>query len=117
MNLTIDTYAWIEYFEGSLQGNKIKELLDNQDQYELFTPSIVLVELSDALIKGKIKIDWDDLVQFIKFNTKIVDIDEFIAREAGIIKSNLRKKHTDFGLIDAIILATARITNSRLLTC
>jgi len=116
MNLTIDTYAWIEYFEGSVQGNKIREILENENEYEVFTPSIVLVELADAVVKGKIKINWDELVRFVKLNTKIINIDEIVAKEAGIIKNNLRKKHPDFGLVDAIVLATARINNSRLLT-
>ncbi len=116
MNLTIDTYAWIEYFEGSVQGNKVREILENENEHEIFTPSIVLVELADAVAKGKIKINWDELVRFVKLNTKIIDIDDVVAKEAGIIKNNLRKKHPDFGIIDAIVLATARINNSSLLT-
>lgn len=116
MNLTIDTYAWIEYFEGSVQGNKVRAILENENEYEIFTPSIVLVELADAVAKGKIKVNWDELVRFVKLNTKIIDIDDVVAKEAGMIKNNLRKKHPDFGIIDAIVLATARINNSRLLT-
>ena len=115
MSLVLDTYAWIEYFEGSPSGLKVKEILEDSKQ-PLFTPSIVLAELSDAVVKGKVKTNWDDLVRFVVFNTKIKDIDPSIALEAGMIKNEMRKKHPDFGLVDAIVLATSRKTDSKLLT-
>ncbi|MBI4163781.1 MAG: PIN domain-containing protein [Candidatus Aenigmarchaeota archaeon] len=115
MSFVLDTYAWIEYFEGSPSGLKVKEILEDSRQ-PLFTPSIVLAELSDAVVKGKVKTSWDDLVRFVVFNTQIKDIDTSIALEAGLIKNEMRKKHPDFGLIDAIVLATSRKANSKLLT-
>src|SRR3989338_2194656 len=115
MSLVLDTYAWIEYFEGSPSGLKVKEILEDSKQ-PLFTPSIVLAELSDAVVKGKVKTNWDDLVRFVVFNTQIKDIDPSIALEAGMIKNEMRKKHPDFGLVDAIVLATSRKTDSKLLT-
>ena len=115
MKFTLDTYAWIEYFEGSSIGAGVKVVIEQED-CELFTPSVVLAELSDAVVKGKIKQDWQDLARFVTFNTQIQEIDAELARDAGIIKNDLRKKHPDFGLIDAIVLATARKTNSKLLT-
>ena len=56
------------------------------------------------------------MINFVTFNTKIIDIDEDIARDSGVIKNSLRKKHSDFGLIDAIVLATARKKDSKLVT-
>ena len=115
MKYTLDTYAWIEYFEGSSQGNKVKEIIENEDE-SLLTPSIVLVELADAVVKGKLNVQWEDVVRFVKLNTKIITIDENIAHAAGTLKNTLRKKHPDFGIIDAVVLATARINHSKLLT-
>src|SRR3989344_7123312 len=104
MNFTLDTFAWIEYFEGTVQGERVKEIIENEEN-TLFTPSIVLAELSDAIIKGKLKIDWDGIIKFICFNTQVKEITPNIAKESGLIKNVLRKKHSDAGLIDAIVLA------------
>ncbi len=113
---TIDTFAWIEYLEGTVSGEKIGEIIENDNEYTLFTPSIVLAELADALARGKLKINWEDIVRFIKFNTKIIEINEDIARDAGLIKFRLRKKYDDFGLVDGVVLATSLYTSSKLLT-
>ena len=43
MEIIFDTFAWIEYFEGTKKGNKVKEYLENN---EVITPIIVLLELS-----------------------------------------------------------------------
>lgn len=68
MNFTLDTYAWIEYFEGTKEGGNVREILENE-KHNLFTPSIVLAELSDTVFKGKIKVDWNDLIKFVTLNT------------------------------------------------
>ena len=115
MNFTLDTFVWIEYFEGSKSGEVIKQLLED-GIHNLFTPSIALAELSDAVVKGKVRADWSDVIRFVALNTHIKEIDSEIAGESGIIKNNLRKKHPNFGLIDAIVLATARKLKSLLLT-
>ncbi len=115
MNITFDTYAWIEYLEGSAEGKEIRKYLESPSG-GLFTPSIVLAELSDAIFRGKIRVECSDLFRFIKINTTIVDISEDIAKMAGTIKSEIRKKHPGIGLIDAIVLSTARVCNSNLLT-
>ena len=115
MIYTLDTYAWIEYFEGSPSGDRIKKIIESGDEI-LFTPSIVLAELSDAVVKGKVKVNWLDVIKFVSINTKIKEIDTEIAGKSGELKNSLRKKHTDFGFIDAIVLATSIKTNSKLLT-
>jgi len=115
MKFTLDTYAWIEYLEGSNEGEKVREILEEGEQ-EIFTPSIVLAELSDAIIKGKVGINWNDLLKLIKIKTNIIFINEDIAKNAGIIKAELRKKHSGVGLIDCIILSISRAKKSVLIT-
>ena len=115
MSYTLDTYAWIEYFEGSPQGERVRRIIEGSHE-KLFTPSIVLAELSDAIVKGKVKLEWGDAARFIFLNTEIKDIDSNVAEKAGILKNSLRKKHPDFGIVDAIVLATSIKTSSKLLT-
>ncbi len=43
MKIVFDTYAWVEFFEGTRKGKIVNEYLENE---EVLTPSIVLLELS-----------------------------------------------------------------------
>ena len=111
--IIIDTYAWIEYFKGSEEGEKAKKFIEGQ--FELLTPSIVIAELSDKYRRERI-MDWDARNRFIKLKTKILSLDENIADKAGELKQNLRKTYKDTGLADAIILAHSLDRNGRILT-
>lgn len=115
MTLILDTYAWIEYFEGSSQGIEVRKLLDGGEE-PLFTPSIALAEIGDAYAKGKIKAKWQEIVNFITFNTQLQPINPQIAFQAGKLKNEIRKQSGDFGLIDGIILATANYLNGKVVT-
>ena len=43
MKIVFDTFAWVEYFKGSIKGRKVEQLLKEN---EIITPLIVLLELS-----------------------------------------------------------------------
>ncbi len=101
--IVIDTYAWIEYFKGSDEGIKAKKFIEGE--FELFTPSIVIAELSDKYRRENLSDKWVTRVQFIKLCTKILDLDADISDKAGELKQNLKKNYKDVGLADAIVLA------------
>ena len=67
MKIVFDTYAWIEYFEGTKKGEKVEEYLKNN---EIITPAIVLLELSYKADKE----NWNckEILNFIKIYSKIV---------------------------------------------
>ena len=109
----IDTYAWIEYFKGSREGKKAKKFIEGS--FELFTPSIVIAELSDKYRRENIG-EWTIRKRFIKLKTKILDLDEKVADEAGKLKQDLRKKYSDASLADAIILAHSISVGAKILT-
>jgi len=111
--IVIDTYAWIEYFKGSQEGAKAKRFIEGK--FELFTPSIVIAELSDKYRREKIE-EWSVRNKFIKFKTKILNLDENIANRAGELKQELKKQHKNAGLADAIIIAHSLDIEARILT-
>ena len=100
--IVLDTYAWIEYFSGSKEGKRAKRFVEGR--FELFTPSIVIGELSDKYRRENIQ-EWPIRKRFVKLKTKILALDESIADNAGKLKQDLRKKHRDASLADAIILS------------
>jgi PIN domain nuclease of toxin-antitoxin system len=104
----LDTWAWIEYFEGSQIGKKIDQVLKSDQK--VYTSIVSLAELSDnyhrkELITGY---SWEEVQTFIEKNSEIIEVRPHIAAQAGRTKSKEREDMKDFGLMDAIILETGR---------
>lgn len=112
-SIIIDTYAWIEYFKGSEEGNKAKKIIEGN--FNLFTPSIVIAELSDKYRREGLK-EWEIRNKFIRLKTKILLLDENIADKAGELKQDLKKKYKDAGLADAIVWVHALDISAQILT-
>lgn len=113
--IAIDTYAWIEYFRGSDEGRRAARFIDGET--ELLTPAIVIAELSDKYRRSGLSEAWEkQRLPFIGVKSTIVPIDQTIANLAGKIKLEKRKDFSDFGLGDALVLATAKELSSQLLT-
>ncbi len=105
----IDSYAWIEYYLG--EDIRLKLLIETK---EIATPTIVIAELSDKFARENE--NFKDFFQFINSRSKIVPLSVEIALGSGKFKSQMRKKHKQFGLADATIYLTAKMSNSKLLT-
>lgn len=109
----VDTFAWVEYFRGTKKGEIVRDCIEEGNA---ITPTIALAELSDAYERRGIP-NWERDLAFIISKTTIMDLNQQLAVEAGKIKNEVRKKYkTQFGLADAIILATAKKTNARIVT-
>ena len=53
---------------------------------------------------------------YVFVNSQIVNANEELSLEAGLIHCEMRKSQKDFGLGDAFVLATARRLHSKILT-
>ena len=101
----VDTYAWISYFEGKEEFKSVIE------ENELYTPSIVLAEISRILARKSVpKEKSTKILGFIKKRSLILSLDETNAIEAGKIAEK-----ENFYLIDGIIYSYVN-ENMRLLT-
>lgn len=111
MKIIFDTYAWIEYFEGSKKGEIVKKYLERE---EILTPLIVLLELSYKADKEK----WDfkKLLNFIKIKSEIVGINEEFVLSFGKTYNKMKKKIKGIGFADVIILNTTRLYDAKILT-
>jgi predicted nucleic acid-binding protein len=108
----VDAYAWIEYLDGSEAGRKVGALLENNG--EIYTCAMTIAEVvSKVSRKGRnVKIAYDVLLS----NSQIVDADEELSLQAGLLHCETRKTLKDFGLADAYVLAVARTVNAKILT-
>lgn len=111
MKIVFDTYAWIEYFEGSKKGEIVKKYLEEN---EILTPLIVLLELSYKADKN----GWDitKYLNYIKVKSKIVGVNDDFILNFGKTYNSSRLKVKDFGIADAVVLMTARLNEASILT-
>lgn len=112
----LDTWALVEFYEGTEIGERIYSLIEGEES--VFTPIVSIAELSDNYHNGNFKTDhnWKQIERYIEANTQIINLNSNIGSEAGKIKAQERQEKPQFGLMDALILATAKQNNLVLLT-
>jgi predicted nucleic acid-binding protein len=116
----IDTYAWIEIFIGSKSGEKAKEILQKAE--ETYTPDIVLAEIARKYLREGMKEQTIlERLTTIEETSNIIPIDKSIAIESAKCYAELMEKAKKIklklpSLFDAIILATSRTLDAKLIT-
>lgn len=110
--MLLDSFAWMEYFMGTHKGEKVKRFVEDNSQ--LYTSPIVIAEIYSKSLRTDGNAQ--ERTDFIMKRCAIVALDEKIAIEAAKIHTEKKVKTPDFGLADAIILASARSRNMEVLT-
>ncbi len=108
----LDSFAWMEYFMGTHKGEKVKRFVD--DDLQLYTSPIVIAEIYSKSLRTDGKAE--ERKDFILKRCAVVLPNENIAVEAAKIHAENKVKTPDFGLADAIILASARSRKIKVLT-
>ena len=107
----IDSYAWIEYFRGSEKGKIAKNFIEEKSNA---TSAMTLAELSEKYTREEKEFNED--LNFMISKTKIIPIDTDLAVLAGKINCENKKKIKNWGMADAVILATADLLNAKVVT-
>jgi predicted nucleic acid-binding protein len=109
----IDAYAWIEYFIGSKVGEKVRSVLDAENN-EIYTCAITVAEVvSKTAREGQ---NFETAYDVLTSNSQVVCVDEEISKTTGLLHSQMRETEKDFGLADAYVLAIAREIDAKVLT-
>ncbi len=98
----IDTYAWVEYFIGSKRGEKVKKIIEDENNI-ILTPECCLAEIKGWALRENM--DFEELYFILR---KVSDIQCILTQdwlEAATIRSELRKTKKGFGMMDALIMA------------
>jgi predicted nucleic acid-binding protein len=109
----IDSYAWIEYFEGSEAGKRVKTIIENKEN-KIFT-SLVNVSEIMSIFKRR-GYDFEEAYKLIISLSGIHPSDCAFAKEAGLLHAEIKTKNKHFSLADAFVLLTARKLNAKILT-
>ena len=110
--IVVDSYAWVEYLEGSAKGGRVASLLESAE--EAYTPTPVVAEVtSKALRAGR---NQDLAWQAMRAWSIVLPLDAETARAAGALHALHRRKSPDFAMTDAVVLAVARKLDGRIVT-
>ncbi len=113
MEYVIDSYAWVEYFNGSKKGEILKKLF-LEEKNKFFTISCCLAEIKGWAIKNNQ--NFNDILNIIKANSEILNLNENDWILAGEERAEQRIKQKDFGLIDSTILIKQKELNCKIIT-
>lgn len=110
MTYVFDTYAWVEYLQGSKRGEKVRKLLKTK----IHTDAITVAEItSKAKRAGK---DENIAIEAIHSLSTIEAVSPERAKTASIIHAEIKKGTKDSGLADALIMALAYELDATIVT-
>jgi predicted nucleic acid-binding protein len=111
----LDTSIIIEIFINDQKTKTFQEIYKHIKDEPLFISLIQIGEISDWCLRNNL--DPEKRITKLKQILNVIPLNEKICYEAAHIKYTIRKKGVaKFGLLDGIILASARSINQRLLT-
>jgi len=115
MKYVIDSYAWLEYFMGTVAGEKAREIIESSE-HEKLTPTICLSEIYAKILKveGLERAEFQRV--FIKMRSALVPLNEEIAVDSAKIDIEIKRKIKGWGLADSIVLSTARLKKAKVVT-
>jgi len=110
--IVVDSFAWVEYLEGTPRGERVRGLLNEAE--ESFTPASVVAEVTSKTVRsrGDHGVAW----QAIRGWTRVIPIDAEAARAAGALHASYRDRIHDFPMGDAYVLAVARRLDAKIVT-
>ena len=114
MKYVIDSYAWVEYFMGTEAGEKVKPIIESQE--EKITPTICLAEVYAKTLKTESKELAEKQRAFIKEKSALSSLDEATAVESAKIQTKMKKEINGWGLADSIVYATALLKKAEVIT-
>jgi len=112
-NIVIDSWAWIEYLDGSKLGSKVRDTIMDE-RNKLYTHAISVAEIisKEKRRKKDPEIAWSAITNL----TNIMRADELDCKAVGFLHAEMRNKNKNFGLADSFVLHAARKIGGRVLT-
>lgn len=100
----VDAYAWIEYLDGSVEGVKVRDLVEAEEN-AVYTCAVTIAEVISKFIRRR----KDPKTAFVALtsNSHVIPVDADLSEAAGHIHAEWKARVRDFGLADAYVLAGA----------
>ncbi|MBI2663769.1 type II toxin-antitoxin system VapC family toxin [Candidatus Woesearchaeota archaeon] len=108
MTVLVDSWAWIEYFRGTRFGEKARGYIEGEEK--VIVSAINVAEVRLFLLRHK-RAEEARLIRFLLNTSFPVPVSTEIAVQAAGAKHEKK-----FGMADAIILATAKMHDAKIVT-
>ncbi len=108
-----DTSALVEFFDATAKGKEVSKFI-NAD-YDLFTSSLVLAELTSKLKRRKF--DPEGFMKALESSMQIMPLTSEIAKRGGYLHSQLKPKVPNISLADCLIMTHADDEDALVITC
>lgn len=106
----IDSYGWIEYFSNGPLAEKYAPYIEDANENNTVTPTVVVFEVYKRLKKEKSEqVALEAYAQLTR--TKVVQLDESLALRAADVGIE-----TGLAMADAIVYSTAKAYSAELIT-
>ena len=112
--ILVDTYAWIEIFQGSPWGRQALACMEQGAPLAVSVLTLYELQYRLGYLFGDKKTA--SLLKTILSHAEAIPVDRQIAVAAGTIKSIQKKKGSAMGAVDCMILATARMRGLKILS-
>ena len=109
----IDASAWVEYFEGSQIGEKVKNIVESTEN-SIYTNVITIAELS-SFFKRKNR-NFSEAKKSLLSLSVISELNTDFAEDAGVLYIELKKERTSISLVDSIVFLNGKKLNAKIVT-
>ena len=109
----IDAFAWVEYFNGTKIGEKVKEIVEDEKN-KITSNVITIAELASYFSRHNK--DFSEVKKIVLSLSSIYHIPIEFAEKVGKLHTTLRKERKHMGLDDIFVLLTARELQSKVIT-
>lgn len=112
MKYLIDAHSWIEYLNGSSIGQRVNDIIESDN--EIYAMTITIAEVVSKLKRKNenSEVAYNSIIK----NASIIDPTPRVAREAGLLHAEKRKEMPQFGIVDAMIIITAKELQATIVT-
>lgn len=114
MNIfVIDAYAWVEYFDGTSLGEKVKKIIEDSDN-TIYTNVITIAELASHFQRKESS--FEEARKILLSLSFVYSVGIEFAEEAGKSHAIIRNKRKHMGLAEVFVLHTARKLKAKVVT-
>ena len=112
-NIIIDTYAWVEYFNGSKKGERLRGFF-KKEEASLYTVECCLAEIKTWCLREEK--DFEQIYQAIKANSIVIPVFTNDWLDAAEERFKIKNSGGNFGLIDALQVAKQKRLKAKIIT-
>lgn len=109
--MLLDTFAWIEFFQGTQKGKGVMDILR---QSKCYTSIVSIAEIVNWCIRNGL--DKEYYIKVVEKNSLVLNLKKEIVILAGIMNYEQKKGIKNWEMLDSLICATSRVYKLKLLT-